>query len=54
MAQDQHLGLLDDIRSLSLAIEGLRQMQRQGGRVMLERAFAGFAALPTPGSGPPW
>jgi len=31
-----------------MAIEGLRQMERHGGAVMLERAFDGFAALPPP------
>jgi hypothetical protein len=31
-----------------MSIEGLRQMERHGGAVMLERAFDGFAALPPP------
>ena len=46
MAQDRYWRLHDNIRSLALAIEGLRQMQRHGGGHMMERAFQGFAALP--------
>lgn len=45
MAQDRYARLVDNIRSLALAIEGLRQMDRHGGGVMLERAFTGFAAI---------
>lgn len=48
MAQDQYRRVPDNIRSLTLAIAGMRQMQRHGGGTMLKRAFAGFAALPPP------
>jgi len=51
MAQDAYYYLHDNIRSLCLAIEGLRQMQRHGGGTMLERAFEGFTALPPPATG---
>ena len=56
MAQDRYELLADNIRSLALAIEGMRQMQRHGGGHMMERAFAGFAALPPPSAanGRPW
>ncbi len=36
------------MRSLTISIEGLRQMERHGGAHMMERAFDGFAALPPP------
>jgi DnaJ-domain-containing protein 1 len=36
------------MRSLTLALEALRQLERHGGGVMLERAYQGFAALPAP------
>ena len=49
MAQDRYELLADNIRSLALAIEGMRQMQRHGGGHMMERAFTGFEALPPPG-----
>ena len=57
MAQDAFKTLAANARSLSLAIDALRQLQRHGGGTMMERAFAGFTALPAPeGSQPkrPW
>lgn len=48
MAQDRYSDIAANVRSLGLAIEGLRQMERHGGGTMMERAFAGFAALPNP------
>lgn len=48
MAQDAFQRVPDNIRSLTLAIEGMRQMQRHGGGTMLKRAFSGFTALPPP------
>jgi len=50
MAQDRFWSILGNMRSLTMAIEGLRQMERHGGAIMLERAFDGFAALPPPES----
>lgn len=60
MARDTFYGVAENLRSLALAVEALRQLQRHGGGTMLKRAFAGFAALPPPGAGsavsapPPW
>lgn len=48
MAQDRFDTVLGNMRSISLAVEGLRQMNRHGGATMLERAFDGFVALPPP------
>jgi hypothetical protein len=48
MARDGFISVAGNIRSLTLAIEGLRQLERHGGSVMLERAFTGFLALPPP------
>lgn len=48
MAQDAYRRVPDNIRSLTLAISGMRQMKRHGGGTMLKRAFAGFSALPPP------
>jgi hypothetical protein len=39
---------MGNMRSLTISIEGLRQMERHGGATMMERAFDGFAALPPP------
>ncbi len=49
MAQDRYTDIAANIRSLTLAIEGMRQLERHGGGVMMEKAFTGFAALPNPG-----
>lgn len=57
MAQDAYFDVAANIRSLALAIDGMRQLERHGGGTMMERAFSGFAALPAPeGSRPkrPW
>jgi hypothetical protein len=48
MAQDRFDTVIGNMRSLAMAIEGLRQMERHGGATMMERAFDGFAALPAP------
>jgi hypothetical protein len=48
MAQDSYSWLAANTRSLGLAIEALRSLERHGGGKMMERAFAGFAALPAP------
>lgn len=48
MAQDRYWDVAANMRSLALAIDGMRQLERHGGGTMMERAFAGFAALPAP------
>jgi len=48
MARDAFTRPEDNIRSLALAISGLRQTERHGGDTMLKRAFQGFTALPPP------
>jgi hypothetical protein len=48
MAADAFSGIAANLRSLGLAVEALRQLERHGGGVMMERAFAGFTALPAP------
>lgn len=49
MAQDRFWSVIGNMRSLTMSIEGLRQMERHGGATMMERAFDGFAALTAPG-----
>lgn len=50
MACDRYHDAEGNMRSLTLALEALRQLERHGGGIMLERAFEGFAALPPPPS----
>lgn len=50
MACDRYSSAEGNIRSLTLAIAGMRALERHGGGFMMERAFAGFEALPPPSS----
>lgn len=57
MAQDAYDSIGVNLRSLTLALDALRALERHGGGAMMDRAFDGFAALPPPaGSKPrrPW
>lgn len=54
MARDVYWRVYDNLRSLGLAIEHLRGLERHGGGIMMERAFSGFAALPPPSAARPW
>lgn len=49
MARDGFVNIAANMRSLYLAIDGMRQLERHGGSYMMERAFSGFTALPPPG-----
>ncbi len=49
MARDCYDNTAQNLRSLGMAVEHLRGLERHGGAQMLERAFAGFAQLPPPG-----
>lgn len=48
MACDRYSDAEGNMRSLALALEALRQLERHGGGVMMERAYSGFTALPAP------
>jgi hypothetical protein len=50
MARDGFSSVAGNLRSLAMAIEGLRQLERHGGSLVLERAFEGFRAIAPPGS----
>lgn len=54
MAQDAFSTIAANTRSLGLAVEALRQLERHGGGTMMERAFAGFLALTPPSWKKPW
>lgn len=54
MACDRFTTAEPNMRSIALAIDALRQLERHGGGVMMKRAFAGFTALPAPGTVPWW
>lgn len=48
MARDLYWNIHDNVRSIGLAIEHLRGLERHGGATMMERAFEGFAQLAPP------
>lgn len=48
IARDAYVSCHGNLRSIGLAIEALRALERHGGGHMMERAFAGFTALPPP------
>lgn len=54
MACDRFHRAEHNMRSLALALEAMRALERHGGGVMMERAYAGFAALPPPGKSRTW
>lgn len=54
MARDAYTSVAGNLRSLTLAIEAMRQLERHGGSTMMERAFSGFAALTPPDWKKPW
>lgn len=54
MACDRFLRAEHNMRSLTLALDAMRALKRHGGGVMMERAYAGFTALPAPGAVRPW
>lgn len=48
MACDRYMGAAENMNSLRLALDAMRQLERHGGGLMAEKAFTGFAALPAP------
>lgn len=54
MARDAYASVAGNLRSLTLAIEAMRQLERHGGSTMMEKAFTGFAALAPPDWKKPW
>jgi hypothetical protein len=54
MARDKYTSVAANIRELTLAIGDLRGLERHGGSRMLEKAFEGFIALPSPNGKKHW
>jgi len=50
MARDAYDNPAANVRSLGIAIAGMRALERHGGAAMVQRAFSGFSALPRPKS----
>lgn len=54
MARDAYTSVHDNLRSIGLGVAHLRGLERHGGGTMMERAFAGSAALSAPDAFDPW
>lgn len=54
MATDRFVSVAGNLRSLALAVDAMRQLERHGGGKMMERAFTGFVAIAPPTWKKPW
>jgi hypothetical protein len=54
MAIDQYTRVADNLAAIAATLEAMRAIERHGGAAILERAFAGFAALPAPSASRDW
>lgn len=54
MARDAYNTVAGNLRSLTLAVDAMRTLQRHGGDRMMERAFTGFVAIAPPDWKKPW
>lgn len=54
MAIDQYESVADNIAAIAATLEAMRAIDRHGGAQILDRAFTGFAALPSPAAGRHW
>lgn len=52
MAIDRYTEVADNLAAISATLEAMRAIERHGGAAILDRAFAGFTALPAPDR--PW
>ncbi|GMG89617.1 hypothetical protein Cmtc_08370 [Cupriavidus sp. TKC] len=48
MAIDQYRRVADNLAAIAATLEALRAIERHGGAQILDRAFTGFTALPSP------
>ena len=54
MARDPFTSVAGNLRTLALAIEHLRGLERHGGSLMFEKAFTSYLAIAAPDSKKPW
>ena len=54
MAIDRYDEVADNLAAIAATLEAMRAIERHGGAAILDRAFAGFAALPAPGAVRDW
>ncbi|CAG9173237.1 hypothetical protein CURE108131_20795 [Cupriavidus respiraculi] len=54
MAIDRYRAVADNLAAIAATLEALRAIERHGGAQILDRAFTGFTALPSPAAGISW
>ncbi len=54
MAVDQYRAVADNLAAIAATLEALRAIERHGGAQILDRAFTGFTALPSPAAARTW
>jgi hypothetical protein len=54
MARDAFISVAGNLRTLGLAIEAFRKLERHGGSFMFEQAFTNFPAIAPPDWKKPW
>jgi hypothetical protein len=54
MAIDSYTRLADNLAAIAATLSAMRMIERHGGARILERAFTGFAALPSPSHKKGW
>lgn len=54
MAIDQYRTVADNLAAIAATLDAMRAIERHGGAQILDRAFTGFTALPSPGAARSW
>jgi hypothetical protein len=54
MAIDQYTTVADNLAAIAATLDAMRAIERHGGAQILDRAFTGFTALPSPSAARSW
>ena len=54
MAIDRYSRVADNLAAIAATLDAMRAIERHGGAEILDRAFTGFTALPSPETARPW
>lgn len=54
MAIDRYTRVADNLAAVAATLDAMRAIERHGGAQILDRAFTGFTALPSPGAARHW
>ncbi|MCA7086100.1 hypothetical protein K7G19_21140 [Cupriavidus sp. DB3] len=54
MAIDRYTTVADNLAAIAATLEAMRAIERHGGAQILDRAFTGFTALPSPAAARSW